>query len=57
MNEQDLDLETRIDQAALHLMTAVKREDRILWRDALARLVKQRSQERVEQMEQEKGLR
>jgi hypothetical protein len=54
--EDDLDLETRIDNAALCLATAKDREQRIFWRDALTRLVNQRTAERVAQMEAERGL-
>lgn len=53
----DVDLETRIDNAALAMATSKDREQRIFWRDALTRLVNQRSAERVAQMEREKGLR
>lgn len=56
MNAQDLDLETRINQATLLMMTVPTPAERRFWYDALTRLVKERSQERIEEMEREKGL-
>lgn len=53
----DDDLEFRINHAALSLATATERVQRVFWFEALTRLVKKRSVERVEEMEDRKGLR
>jgi hypothetical protein len=52
----DVDLETRINDAALALATARDTKMRRFWWEALERLHKQRSPERVAEMETERGL-
>ena len=55
--EKAADLERQIDQQALILHTAEKREDRVAAMNELARLHALRSPEVVEEMEYERGLR
>lgn len=56
MNPLDVDLEARIDLAALRLATTADPGiRRAAWAD-LSSLVKQRSPERVREMERERGL-
>lgn len=53
----ELELERRIDHQTLLLHTVTTAEERRAVCDELTKLVGQRSPERVEQMERERGLR
>jgi hypothetical protein len=50
-------LEIELDYAAMRLSTAATTVERRAWWNTLCQLHEQRSEERVQQMEREKGLR